>query len=149
MMAAGRWGVCMCCHGVFCSKQKTAYERRISDWSSDVCSSDLRWRHGDAAAGDRAAQRRGLGADIDHMRGAGCVEMSRFECHARGAKQGGARKARGDGGERPRRAEPSRWVSRLRSTRTAEEYGRKRPIADIDPPCREARSDEHTSELQT
>src|SRR3546814_1836335 len=33
-------------------KQKTAYERRISDWSSDVCSSDLY----DARAGlDRAA----------------------------------------------------------------------------------------------
>src|SRR3546814_7099259 len=28
----------MCC---FCVKQKTAYEMRISDWSSDVCSSDL------------------------------------------------------------------------------------------------------------
>src|SRR3546814_17709500 len=26
---------------LFCFKQKTAYERRISDWSSDVCSSDL------------------------------------------------------------------------------------------------------------
>src|SRR3546814_1750445 len=26
---------------VFLCKQKTAYERRISDWSSDVCSSDL------------------------------------------------------------------------------------------------------------
>src|SRR3546814_10165368 len=25
----------------FFVKQKTAYERRISDWSSDVCSSDL------------------------------------------------------------------------------------------------------------
>src|SRR3546814_1378039 len=25
----------------FLSKQKTAYEMRISDWSSDVCSSDL------------------------------------------------------------------------------------------------------------
>src|SRR3546814_16363459 len=25
----------------FCYKQKTAYELRISDWSSDVCSSDL------------------------------------------------------------------------------------------------------------
>src|SRR3546814_8025455 len=25
----------------FCFKQKTAYELRISDWSSDVCSSDL------------------------------------------------------------------------------------------------------------
>src|SRR3546814_9621293 len=28
---------------VFFVKQKTAYEMRISDWSSDVCSSDL-WR---------------------------------------------------------------------------------------------------------
>src|SRR3546814_7787427 len=28
----------------FFFKQKTAYERRISDWSSDVCSSDLRQR---------------------------------------------------------------------------------------------------------
>src|SRR3546814_3951482 len=26
---------------LFCCKQKTAYEMRISDWSSDVCSSDL------------------------------------------------------------------------------------------------------------
>src|SRR3546814_4069233 len=28
--------------GFFFFKQKTAYEMRISDWSSDVCSSDLR-----------------------------------------------------------------------------------------------------------
>src|SRR3546814_1378300 len=28
----------------FFFKQKTAYEMRISDWSSDVCSSDLTWR---------------------------------------------------------------------------------------------------------
>src|SRR3546814_8645204 len=28
------------CH-FFCFKQKTAYEMRISDWSSDVCSTDL------------------------------------------------------------------------------------------------------------
>src|SRR3546814_1994122 len=28
---------------VFFFKQKTAYEMRISDWSSDVCSSDLFW----------------------------------------------------------------------------------------------------------
>src|SRR3546814_6314413 len=28
----------------FCFKQKTAYEMRISDWSSDVCSSDLAGR---------------------------------------------------------------------------------------------------------
>src|SRR3546814_6141621 len=28
----------------FFFKQKTAYEMRISDWSSDVCSSDLFWK---------------------------------------------------------------------------------------------------------
>src|SRR3546814_10000491 len=34
----------LCCVDLFCIfffKQKTAYEMRISDWSSDVCSSDL------------------------------------------------------------------------------------------------------------
>src|SRR3546814_1860091 len=32
----------MCVVCFFFFKQKTAYEMRISDWSSDVCSSDLR-----------------------------------------------------------------------------------------------------------
>src|SRR3546814_11013432 len=36
---------------VFFFKQKTAYEMRISDWSSDVCSSDL---HGERAGRHRA-----------------------------------------------------------------------------------------------
>src|SRR3546814_1217280 len=31
----------MCVMCIFFFKQKTAYEMRISDWSSDVCSSDL------------------------------------------------------------------------------------------------------------
>src|SRR3546814_6833365 len=39
--------MCLC---VFFFKQKTAYEMRMSDWSSDVCSSDL-WRED---AGERA-----------------------------------------------------------------------------------------------
>src|SRR3546814_10134522 len=30
-----------CCLSIFFCKQKTAYEMRISDWSSYVCSSDL------------------------------------------------------------------------------------------------------------
>src|SRR3546814_6363072 len=35
-------GRCLCSlYVVFFVKQKTAYEMRISDWSSDVCSSDL------------------------------------------------------------------------------------------------------------
>src|SRR3546814_4115796 len=39
----------LCCFFFF--KQKTAYEMRISDWSSDVCSSDLSARCLDPAAG--------------------------------------------------------------------------------------------------
>src|SRR3546814_6197341 len=42
---------------VFCFfKQKTAYERRISDWSSDVCSSDLNPGHEASLRGDARAQ---------------------------------------------------------------------------------------------
>src|SRR3546814_2191431 len=33
--------LCLLCFFFFFFKQKTAYEMRISDWSSDVCSSDL------------------------------------------------------------------------------------------------------------
>src|SRR3546814_2777526 len=44
---------CYVCILVFFFKQKTAYELRISDWSSDVCSSDLDARAGDGEiAGD-------------------------------------------------------------------------------------------------
>src|SRR3546814_12519915 len=38
MCAALVWFMCCFC---FFFKQKTAYEMRISDWTSDVCSSDL------------------------------------------------------------------------------------------------------------
>src|SRR3546814_7005038 len=38
-----RWFVSLCVDAFFFFKQKTAYEMRISDWSSDVCSSDLFW----------------------------------------------------------------------------------------------------------
>src|SRR3546814_6149543 len=43
----------LCCFFFF--KQKTAYEMRISDWSSDVCSSDLR-AFADAGVADRDAE---------------------------------------------------------------------------------------------
>src|SRR3546814_4828764 len=42
-LSCGMFGfdVVMVCCMLFFFKQKTAYEMRISDWSSDVCSSDL------------------------------------------------------------------------------------------------------------
>src|SRR3546814_16922290 len=43
------------CLGCFFFKQKTAYEMRISDWSSDVCSSDRLQQR--AVRGGRAGRR--------------------------------------------------------------------------------------------
>src|SRR3546814_16975310 len=40
----------------FFFKQKTAYEMRISDWSSDVCSSDLRSRPARRGSGGQPGQ---------------------------------------------------------------------------------------------
>src|SRR3546814_8677910 len=49
---------------IFFFKQNTAYEMRISDWSSDVCSSDLPWSQAQA---ERAlAGRGGFGRADDH-----------------------------------------------------------------------------------
>src|SRR3546814_5663058 len=42
-------------------KQKAAYERRISDWSSDVCSSDMRKLFGKIGQDTDA-----LGTGVDH-----------------------------------------------------------------------------------
>src|SRR3546814_15032030 len=52
----------MCCFVFF--KQKTAYEMRISDWSSDVCSSDLE----DCEIWPRANGRRQIAASGRHSR---------------------------------------------------------------------------------
>src|SRR3546814_12332457 len=61
----------------FVFKQKTAYEMRISDWSSDVCSSDL-------AEGERADARvalealRGLGLRLHLSSGDGARAVQAF-----------------------------------------------------------------------
>src|SRR3546814_7880301 len=60
---------CFCFNRIlFFFKQKTAYDMRISDWSSDVCSSDLdlyfgEWSQtGSATAGDHTVYYGGTGA---------------------------------------------------------------------------------------
>src|SRR3546814_13425820 len=55
---------------IFFFKQKTAYERRISDWSSDVCSSDLYLAGG---IEEHDADTRPIGARIAGMRRRHCV----------------------------------------------------------------------------
>src|SRR3546814_7286167 len=66
---------------LFCFKQKTAYEVRISDWSSDVCSSDLQ----------RAAPEMRCGGGVAGAAGEGEVHLV-----------AGQRDRRVDPGERPR-----------------------------------------------
>src|SRR3546814_18187011 len=60
----------------FFFKQQRAYEMRISDWSSDVCSSDLNQHgHGDggiddagaAEQGDQQVGRQRRGQDVDQV----------------------------------------------------------------------------------
>src|SRR3546814_8457124 len=50
------WTVIIFMQFVFFFKQKTAYEMRISDWSSDVCSSDLLATSGRASAPARTGR---------------------------------------------------------------------------------------------
>src|SRR3546814_8023698 len=53
---------------VFFFKQKTAYEMRISDWSSDVCSSDLPLRHYPSnRCRDRRKRRRRIRSAASHL----------------------------------------------------------------------------------
>src|SRR3546814_10551953 len=77
------FGIVIIC---FFFKQKTAYEMRISDWSSDVCSSDLqppdgplpvRWR---SAFGRRADGAAAGPAGSPHQRG---TEIGRASCRER------------------------------------------------------------------
>src|SRR3546814_14476517 len=52
----------------FVFKQKTAYEMRISDWSSDVCSSDLVWDWKQHSGDTIERQMRRLGTSGDWSR---------------------------------------------------------------------------------
>src|SRR3546814_7898409 len=64
----------------FFFKQKTAYELRISDWSSDVCSSDLLARAG--GRGRQLFELEGIEAAeiVDHHRAHGSLHSGR-EAH--------------------------------------------------------------------
>src|SRR3546814_19516659 len=74
--------MCICMVLVFFFKQKTAYEMRISDWSSDVCSSDLRPPPSPACAGPRLQGRRGPAHAGD---GGGLVARRHHrQCHRAG-----------------------------------------------------------------
>src|SRR3546814_7383216 len=73
----------------FFFKQKTAYEMRISDWSSDVCSSDLEPRRTLLLLSSRHGHRSGEAAAYCHPAGLGtgrqhaAIEIGRASCRER------------------------------------------------------------------
>src|SRR3546814_10736120 len=71
--------MCQCIKLIIFFKQKTAYEMRISDWSSDVCSSDLVRKY-------RCTQFQGGHAVFDRQHQ--CLDRIRaFGCHDLAAQQ--------------------------------------------------------------
>src|SRR3546814_7349189 len=128
----------------FFFKQKTAYEMRISEWSSDVCSSDLRIMGAARseqrdAAGDRF--RRGILADRDHVHarleiGLAAFEAAPLHIAARAAD------ARGIG--------RSDLGLRLEIGKFPDQQAeQKRQQQDRPRQAAAPRSEEHTSELQS
>src|SRR3546814_3645834 len=107
----------MCVSFFFFFKQKTAYEMRISDWSSDVCSSDL--------------------TEIEVARGKQLYRQ-RF---SRGLPLGGLEEL----GPTPNRRGTS--VSFVPDPEIFGEHGRFKPQRLFR--MARARSEEHTSELQS
>src|SRR3546814_3696928 len=83
----------------FC-KQKTAYEMRISDWSSDVCSSDLAQIHGRVRVSrqngeDIARLERGADSPADRL----CtIGLDTARDKAEPASDGGQRRGKTFGG---------------------------------------------------
>src|SRR3546814_7131943 len=65
-----------CLFFIFFFKQKTAYEMRISDWSSDVCSSDLWFT-------SRSCHSEPFGGEVEGLFFSGCMVFNRQirECH--------------------------------------------------------------------
>src|SRR3546814_4810065 len=114
----------------FFFKQKTAYEMRISDWSSDVCSSDLlgRWPARNPPP-ERRAERWALMLRVHDAVASGASHRAIAECLF-------------DLGELPRwRVNAPSW--RRRVQRLAEAAGQLAGEGSAN------RSEEHTDELQS
>src|SRR3546814_5067981 len=122
----------MCIFVVFFFKQKTAYEMRISDWSSDVCSSDL-------IPGDGAARQPGGGNPLGPASARCASRREQAGPALRGFPHTGPRGAARARRSRPRGAAPA--------------PGRRGRDGDGDAASAHVRSDgrseEHTSELQS
>src|SRR3546814_822775 len=126
---------------VFFFKQKTAYEMRISDWSSDVCSSDLLVKEGTLVkAGDVLAK---LSDDEERAQVAVAqAKLAQAKADLALAKKGGKAEevqvAESAVGTAKQRAQVSAQQAQRLATAfkhnsvTAQEYERARGLAEVD-----------------
>src|SRR3546814_9065420 len=120
----------------FFFKQKTAYDMRISDWSSDVCSSDLRLRPR-PVEGRQLQGRRLQSLDDDEGRRRLALPLLRVRRQDLRRDQGQDRDPRAaDQGGRTGRAD--------------RRHGAEVEVLSVSfAPARRLRSEEHTSEIQS
>src|SRR3546814_10678118 len=117
----------------FFFKQKTAYEMRISDWSSDVCSSDLRALGRQVRLLDGSDDLELLGCGIPHSSlspSATMLFLSRRVSSVRSATHS----------FRARASRRRSWTSPVVAARAVSPARRRLPAS---------RSEENTSELQS
>src|SRR3546814_9789781 len=117
----------------FFFKQKTAYEMRISDWSSDVCSSDLRLGTEQYRTRPAPALRDNAGVRALHRRSLRERSLRHRRLHPGGRRRGRRSLLRG-GGAAILLAARNRIVELRQETVTKHDA---------------LRSEEHTSELQS
>src|SRR3546814_6607771 len=142
----------------FFFKQKTAYEMRISDWSSDVCSSDLHGRDRDDRAGTAAATNpRYVPAGTTRGTGTGAVHAALRERFAISLRM----RLAGSRAEATSRRPSAHPHARLRGETVGVDYRHRGESGTIRAPggvaavrwCRYRaavdRSEEHPSELQS
>src|SRR3546814_2933025 len=86
----------VCVFFFFFFKQKTAYEMRISDWSSDVCSSDLSWSNNPYIGSEKmnlnlfSLKMRFIAELTDNLRGDGAVLLAEKKNQLKRREIGGA-----------------------------------------------------------
>src|SRR3546814_2930721 len=134
------WRVHLCLIAVvfFFVKQKTAYEMRISDWSSDVCSSDLSQRQALHGGGGKSVRRQCLCRCGRTERTAAAAKLDR----GRGDSQGRDVALHHAGKAEPEMGEGSGNPALFAF------YCTHRPVTGVEFQQQE-RSEEHTSELQS
>src|SRR3546814_2636994 len=139
---------CVCGICIFLFKQKTAYEMRISDWSSDVCSSDLAGVELDLQVGQPTLSGNDLPrvGNQDHLLGMG-------ECRGKIAtllgQPGEQALGLGDGEFRFLSPVVPQGVDQHRLGLVELPIRRNQAAGNAEPGavCADLRSEEHTSEL--